>query len=241
MKNLNYARILCAASAVVFSSIAVAQPSESAPAAEAAPVAAEAPAVEPVAADLILNSGTPITLAVTEEVNSSTHKEGDTFKLTVMNDVKIADKIVIPRGTPATGEITWRTGKGAFGKSGKLEFALTHIDLNGQRIPVTGNFRQEGEGNTVATGVGVIAIGVFAGFITGKRARLPAGRELMAQLAQNVPFKPDGSLSSDFDSDAAVKTAESKTEIGKCKIAARTLPAKKQEKALEECYTKRME
>jgi hypothetical protein len=240
MNNQKFARLVCAASAMVLASMASAQTTEEVPAVEAAPAAVEA-APAPAPANLVLNSGTPINLAVTEEVNSSTHKEGDAFKLTVMEDVKVGNTVVIPRGTPASAEITWRTGKGAFGKSGKLEFALSSIDLNGKKIPVTGNFRQEGEGNTVATGVGIIAVGVFAGFITGKRARLPAGRELMSQLAQNVTFGPDGSLSSSFDSDAAMIAAEEKSEIGKCKIAARAMPMKKQEKALEECYTKRME
>jgi hypothetical protein len=190
---------------------------------------------------LALNAGTPITLAMAEEVNSSTHEEGDTFKLTVLNDVKIGDTIVIPRGTPAVGEITWRTGKGAFGKSGKLEFALRHIELNGQRIPVSGNFRQEGEGNTVATGVGVLAIGVFAGFITGKRARVPVGRELMSQLAEPVPFTSAGSLAPSYDAAATMATAAGKTPLGQCKAQAATLPAKKQEKAIKNCYVKRME
>jgi hypothetical protein len=247
MKNKVFAHLVCAASAFALASIASAQTTETAAVAQAEP-AIEMPTVEPESLpvampvkDLVLNSGTPITLAVVEEVNSSTHKEGDKFKLTVLNDVKVGETVVIPRGTPATAEITWRTGKGAFGKSGKIEFALTSIDLNGKAIPVTGTFRQEGEGNTVATGVGVIAIGIFAGFITGKRARLPAGRELLSQLAQNVPFSADGGLSSMFDSDAAVNAAEMNTDIGKCKIAARTMPEKKQEKALEECYSKRME
>lgn len=213
-------------------------------AAEPAPVAA--PAVEaalPAAPQILtLPGGTPITLAVTDEVNSSTHEAGDTFKLTVLNDVKIDQTVVIPRGTPATGEITWRTGKGAFGKSGKMELALRSIDLGGRSIPVTGDFRQEGEGNTVATGVGVIAIGVFAGFITGKRARLPVGRELLSQTAQAVSFNADGSLSASFDSTAAMAAAEAKTAIGMCKIEARaTTNEKKREKALEECYVKRME
>lgn len=199
----------------------------------------QAPASQ--AAALTLNAGTPVTLAVAEEVNSSTHKEGDTFKLTVLNDVKIVDATVIPRGTPAIAEITWRTGKGAFGKSGKLEFALRYVELNGQKIPVTGNFRQEGEGNTVATGVGVIAIGVFAGFITGKRARVPVGRELMAQIAQNVPFTDGGSVAPSYDASAAMAAAEANTPLGKCKAEAATLPAKKQEKALKECFVKRME
>jgi len=193
------------------------------------------------AAPLTLNAGTPVTLAMAEEVNSSTHKEGDTFKLTVLNDVKVGTTTVIPRGTPAVGEITWRTGKGAFGKSGKLEFALRYIELANQRIPVNGNFRQEGEGNTVATGVGVIAIGVFAGFITGKRARVPVGRELMSQVALDVPFTDAGILSSSYDSGAAMAAAEAKTPLGKCKAEAATLSAKKQQKALKDCYVKRME
>lgn len=207
----------------------------------AQPVTSPAGAVSSQAAELILNAGTPVALAAAEEVNSSTHKEGDTFKLTVLNDVKIGETIVIPRGTPAIGEITWRTGKGAFGKSGKLEFALRYIELNGQKIPVTGNFRQEGEGNTVATGVGVIAIGVFAGFITGKRARVPVGRELMSQIAQNVPFSNGGGLAPGYDAAAAMAAADANTPLGKCKAEAAALPAKKQKKAVENCYVKRME
>lgn len=194
------------------------------------------------AQSLVLNSGTPITLVVTEEVNSSTHKEGEKFKLTVLNDVKIGETIVIPRGTPAAGEITWRTGKGAFGKSGKIEFALTSIDLNGVSLPVSGSYRQEGEGNTIATGIGIIAVGVFAGFITGKRARVPAGRELLSQLADNVPFGSNGKISSSFDWQASMAAAELKTPIGQCKADARKIEKeKKREKALEDCYSKRME
>ncbi len=239
MKKSKLAHLVCATSIIVLASTASAQTMESTPSAvEAAPLAvAQAPQQE-----LVLNVGTPITLAVAEEVNSSTHNERETFKLTVLSDVSIGQTIVIPRGTPATAEITWRTGKGAFGKSGKMEFELRSIDLKGKSIPVTGNFRQEGEGNTIATGVGLLAVGLFAGFITGKRARLPAGRELMAQLAQDVPFTANGGISSSFDSNAAMSAAELKTEIGKCKAAARTLSgAKKQENATEECYSKRME
>lgn len=190
---------------------------------------------------LQLNAGTPITLAVAEEVNSSTHKEGDTFKLTVLNDVMAGQTLVIPKGTPATGEITWRTGKGAFGKSGKIEFSLRSINLNGTLIPITGDFRQEGEGNTVATGVGVIAIGVFAGFITGKKARLPVGRELMAQLPLAIPFKANGQLDSSFNSAAALAEVEGKTELGQCKLAANALPEKKRKSALEDCYKEKMD
>jgi hypothetical protein len=199
-------------------------------------------ATAPEAGMLTLATGVPITLAVSQEVNSSTHRAGDTFRLTVLNDVKIGDMVVIPRGTPASGEITWRTGKGAFGKSGKLEFSLRYIDLGGQHIPVTGDYRQEGEGNTIATGIGIIAVGVFAGFITGKRARLPMGRELMSQLAQPVQFTSDGHLAPSFDAAAAMATAEAATPIGRCRATARALADQhQQERATRACFSERME
>jgi len=193
------------------------------------------------AGTLSLAAGMPITLVVSKEVNSSIDKEGDPIPLTVLNDVKVGDTVVIPRGTPGAGEVTWRTGKGAFGKSGKLEFSMRYIDLHGRRIPVSGDYRQEGEGNTVATGVGIIAVGVFAGFITGKRARIPMGRELMAQIAQPVQFSSDGQLAPSYDDKAAMAAAEANTPLGKCKAQAATLSQGKQKKALKDCFVKRME
>ncbi|MEO8375538.1 MAG: hypothetical protein ABI471_09950 [Sphingomonas bacterium] len=77
----------------------------------AEPAMAQAAAVSE-AGMLSLSSGIPITLVMAKEVNSSVDKEGDTFALTVLNDVKVGDTIVIPRGTPAAGEVIrgWRPG-----------------------------------------------------------------------------------------------------------------------------------
>ena len=223
-----------------------AAPAQAAPAAvqaaEAPAQAAEAPAPAASEAGLLtLNTGMPITLAVSQEVNSSTHHAGDIFPLTVVNDVKIGDTVVIPRGTPASAEITWRTGKGAFGKSGKLEFSLRYIDLGGQHIPISGDYRQEGEGNTIATGVGIIAVGVFAGFITGHRARLPMGRELMSQIARPVQFTADGHLAPSYDAASAMAAAEAATPMGQCRAQARALPQRQQEHALRGCFHERLD
>ena len=209
---------------------------------QSAEVEAPAQAAASEAGMLILAAGTPITLAVATEANSSTHRAGDAISLTVLNDVRVGDTTVIPRGTPAVGEVTWRTGKGAFGKSGKLEFSLRHIDLGGQRIPVTGDYRQEGEGNTIATGIGIIAVGVFAGFITGKRARLPVGRELMSQLALPVHFTADGRLAASYDAAAAMAAAEANTPLGQCRAQAAAMTDQRQrQRAQRNCFRERME
>lgn len=106
-------------------------------------------------------------------------KQGHVFNLTVAYDVRVNGVVAIPAGTPAKGEVTMRTGKGVFGKSGKMEIELRSIDLNGQRIPVTGKYRQEGEGNTLAA-VGAVFIAGGLLFVTGKSAIIPRGRELSA-------------------------------------------------------------
>ncbi len=69
--------------------------------------------------------------------------------------------VMIPRGTVGEATISYRTGKGAFGKSAKMEIEFNWLDLNGRRIPLSGKFRQEGEGNTGAAVGAAVAVGPF--------------------------------------------------------------------------------
>jgi hypothetical protein len=149
-----------------------------------APVIAQPRAEAP---ETALPANTELTLRVNDEVSSSAAQEGDTFALSVVHDVVMNGYVVIPAGSRAVGEVTWKTGKGAFGKSGKLAVELRYVEVGGRRLPIEGKFRQEGEGNTVATVAGVIAVGVFAGFITGKTAVIPRGRELTAHTKEALP------------------------------------------------------
>lgn len=139
-------------------------------------------------------ANTELLLSMNEELNTKRNQEGDTFYMSVVHEVRVGDHVAIPKGARAAGEITWRTGKGAFGKSGKMDIALRYVEVQGQRLPLVGTFRQEGEGNTVGTVAGVIAAGVFAAFITGKSGVIPRGRELMVHtkddLVVNVPARP---------------------------------------------------
>lgn len=177
-------RYVLAAGAAALAMPAVAQ--------DAAPVAA-APAVQAVRAApqpaTVLPAGTEIPLKMSQLVTTKGRgwKEGDQFNLTVAAPVRLGDYIVIPQGTKAVGRITWLTSRGAFGKSGKMDIELEHLELNGRRINIDGTYRQEGKGATLATVGGVIAAGVFAGFITGRSGEIPKGRELSATLESDLP------------------------------------------------------
>ena len=147
---------------------------QDAPVLTAQPLAVEAPATD----TLTLAANTPVTLRMNDELTTRRNREGDTFYMSVANNVVQDGFIIIPAGARAVGTITWLTKKGAFGKSGKMDISIHSIEVRNTRIPVVGTFRQEGEGNTVATVGAVIAVGVFGAFVTGRSGVIPAGREL---------------------------------------------------------------
>lgn len=159
---------------------------------EAQPVVAVAAMAAP-ATKLPAGTQIPLKMMQTVTTKGDSWKEGDTFNLAVATDVKLGDYVVIPAGTKAVGRIKWLTSRGAFGKSGKMDVEMDHVDLGGRRINLDGQFRQEGDGATLATVGGVILAGVFAGFITGKSGTLPEGRELMSTLEADLPVAlPEG-------------------------------------------------
>lgn len=105
---------------------------------------------------IVLPSNTEILLSMNEEVTTRGDRwnEGDSFELSVVHDVMVDDLVVIPRGSRGIGRITFLTDKGMFGKSGKMDVELEYVEVRGRRIDVSGTYRQECEGNTVAPGAG---------------------------------------------------------------------------------------
>jgi hypothetical protein len=151
----------------------------------AAPVAAPMQAAAP---QLVLPANTEIAVTPNDNLTSKGMKEGDTFLMSTVFDVMYNGYVIIPKGTPGQGHLSYRTGKGAFGKSAKMELSFDWLDLNGRRITLTGKHRQEGEGNTGATVAAVATVWVAAPFITGKSAKVPHGMQLSARTAEALPI-----------------------------------------------------
>lgn len=135
-----------------------------------------------------LPSNTEVWLTPNAEVNTKRIKQGEKFAMSVTRDVVLGDFIVIPRGTRGTGQVSYRTGKGAFGKSAKMEFDIVELELGGRTIPVQGHYRVEGQGNTGATVGAVVAVGVFAAFVTGRSALISPGTDYKAYTVSALPI-----------------------------------------------------
>jgi len=152
-----------------------------------AAIAATPEPVMPTDGQGVLPANTEVLVTLNSEVNSKKMKTGQKFDVSVSRDVMIGNYIVIPRGTPGVGEITYRTGKGAFGKSAKMEIDLRSLTLGGRDVPLSGHFRQEGTGNTGATVGAAVAVGVFSAFVTGHSAIFEQGRELRGFTREAMP------------------------------------------------------
>jgi hypothetical protein len=160
------------------------------------PAALFAQAMKPVLAvpvapaGTVLPRNTPVALTLNETLSTKNKRTtvGETFTMSVARNVVLNGYIVIPRGARGVGHISYRTRKGGFGKSGKMEIELDYIEVGDTRIPISGNQRVEGEGNSTATiGTFVFLSMIGAGLITGHSAEIPAGKELSAWTREEVP------------------------------------------------------
>ena len=139
---------------------------------------------------LVLPANTEVPVSLNEEVSSRTARKGSVFDVSVIRDVMAGGRVVIARGTRGHGEVVYRTGRGAFGKSGKIEIKLQSVELGDRLVPLGGQFRQEGQGNTGATIGAVLAAGVIAGaLVTGKSAVFEQGREFRGYTLEALALR----------------------------------------------------
>ena len=87
-------------------------------------IAARLPQAPQLQKTLTLPANSELVVRLNNELSTKQNREGDSFTLSVAQDVMKDGFIVIPRGSKAVGEVTWMTGKGAFGKSGKMDVEM---------------------------------------------------------------------------------------------------------------------
>lgn len=194
---INKFRAACGIVAVCAAGAAVAQTTDVPAQAEPTPAVATSVAATPavplivqkpieVADGTVLPSNTDVWVSLDSELNSKKERLGNPIAMKVSRDVMLGQYVVIPRGSEAKGHVSYRTGKGAFGKSAKMEFDIDAIVLNGRSVPVSGHYRIEGNGNTGATVAAVATVWVAAPFITGHSAVAAQGTEWKAATKEPI-------------------------------------------------------
>ncbi|NKJ02023.1 hypothetical protein [Novosphingobium sp. SG707] len=137
---------------------------------------------------ITLAPNTEVVVTPNDTLTTKSLKVGDKFKIATVFDVMQDGYVLIPRGTPGEATVSYRTGKGAFGKSAKMEVTFNWLKLGDRQIPLNGTYRQEGQGNAGAAVGAVVAVGVFGAFVTGHSATITNGQQLRTHTAETISF-----------------------------------------------------
>jgi hypothetical protein len=114
---------------------------------------------------------------------------GDMFSATVMEDVKVGNHVVIPKGARGKGEVTMVTGRGGFGKSGKIEIKLNSLEVGEKAYAMDGTHLQKGRGRGGAAIAGAIIAGALVGIlIKGEEADIPARAAVTFRTKDAIQF-----------------------------------------------------
>ncbi len=162
-----------------------APPAPSTPAAAPAPIAPVAPA-----AKLVLKEGTDVKLKFTDDLSSKTAAEGDPVSLTLDEDLKVGDVVVVKAGAKAVGTISNAKKAGMMGKAGELNMRLEHLTAGDQRIRIRGSKGKEGEGKEGTTVALTVLFGPIGLIKHGKNVEIKAGTPLAAYVDQDTPLDP---------------------------------------------------
>jgi hypothetical protein len=138
---------------------------------------------------VVLPADTPVLLRLQETVSSATGRNGDTFTLVVTDDIRVDDRLVIPAGAVAQGEVIHAARSGIFGKAGELSMTSRFVTVGARRIRLRSLLAAAGETRAdLAAGVGlVIPFAPF--FIRGRDLVVPADTVLVARVAADEVFE----------------------------------------------------
>jgi hypothetical protein len=134
-----------------------------------------------------LPQGTSVRLRTLSPLSSMDNKTGDRFDLEVAEDVLLNGRVVIPRGSPAKGEVAMVKKKGMWGKSGKLETRVLSVRANGRDIPLRGTVADKGDTGTAGVVGSILVLPIAGFFVTGTSATLPQGTGFTGLTESDLP------------------------------------------------------
>jgi hypothetical protein len=146
------------------------------------PIAATPPAV--------LRDGTAVRMRLMRTLSSAQVQTGDKVDFDVLDDIRVGDLIVIPRGSKAIGSVTEAEQKKRMGRGGKLNLVLEYVRLaDGTKVAMRAQSANAGAGHVGAMTAGMVATSLvvwpaapFFLMMHGKDAVIPEGTEITAYV-----------------------------------------------------------
>ena len=149
----------------------------------------------------LLPEGTPVRMKINRTVSSSSARQGENVDFQTLDDVKVSDQVLIPKGSTAIATVTEAVPKGHIGKGGKLGMNIDYVRLpNGDKLALRGVQELKGGGHGGAMTGGMVATAIVFWpaaplflFMHGKDISIPEGHEVTVytnseyKFSQSVP------------------------------------------------------
>ena len=117
-----------------------------------------------IAGQTVLPEATKVKVRLEQQLSSATAEEGQPVQLSVAEEVKVNDTVILPVGAVVNGTIVTAVPKRRLGRTGKLDFSVDNILApDGGKIPVRYTLVKK-EGGSHAARNGVITAGVAVVF-----------------------------------------------------------------------------
>jgi hypothetical protein len=165
-----------------------------------------------------LEDGTPLKLRISQTVSSADAHVGQTVDFEVLEEVKVNDVVVVPKGGVAWATVTTAEPKKRMGRGGKLDMNIDSVRLvDGEKVALRAVKGGKGGGHVgamtgamVATGIVFFPAAPLFLFMHGKDITIPKGTEITAFVSGDVPldlakFRPAGSAGSAVTEAAAAQ------------------------------------
>lgn len=145
-----------------------------------------------------LENGTPVKLRLQRTISSADAHADDKVDFDVLEEVKINDVVVIPKGGIAWGTVTEAQPKRRMARGGKLNVNVDAVRLaDGEKAALSAVKDVKGGGHTgamtgamVATGIVFFPAAPFFLFMHGKDITIPKGTEITAYINGDFNLDP---------------------------------------------------
>ncbi len=164
----------------------------------------ETPPAPPQPRYVTISTGTVIPVRLQDSLDSAVNQSGDVFRAVVDEDLLVGNSVVVPRGSPVEGKLTYVERSGRVKGRATMSMQFVSLTVGGNAYPLQTeilSFEAEGTKKKDATKVGVAsgigaAIGAIAG--GGKGAAIGAavgagagGATVMATRGEELQFNAE--------------------------------------------------
>ena len=139
----------------------------------------------------MISHGTALPLLFASELSSKTADVGDKISLTLAEDIKAGDVVLLHKGALATGTVTETDRSRAAGVPGEIFFKVESLAQDGNMIKLRGSAAKEGQDKySSATVLMVVVPGPFGLLEHGEEAEIKQGTPFTAYVDADTILAP---------------------------------------------------